>query len=683
MNKSMLWGTLLFALALGIGCEDEKDPFVGNDNFIMSFSLKQGEASYQASFKGDTVLLETPEGMVWNNVTASVVCSENSSIKPDPSAITNWDEQIYFVVTSYSGAERRYLYIPKRKALVFEGIVMLNTQEEVDAFGAKGLTRIDGSLVIGRQNGTDTIRSLEALSALKSVANDLTVNRLFMGNELTGLDRLEEIGGNFTINYADSLWGMTFNHLVRVGGDLNIGSNAISEIRCPRLESVGGTVTLESAFVTSDFSSLRQISGGLSLKGKTGMTSLVFQSLERVGGAIALTMTSLKKLEFPVLRECDQLTVGKGALALLYTPWLEEVSTELAVENNPLYEVSFPMLSHAGKVTLNCPNVNQCNASRLKTVDNDFSLTLAGADSEQFSALESVGGILSLNFAIEDFKLPANLKKLGTLIIASGITRLDIRGTEIDEIQFKGVGLENTTVIGDEVFAGGFNLKNLSGYFPKLEGFREIGNLTIDYLSMSGNTVEITGVRKIAGDFSYWANSNVEGILLADLEEVGGNFRLYSNIKKFHFPKLKTIGGNAMMSIDHYDEQTFPLLTAVGGDLAFKTGYQSWGNFYGPQEILYPSLRSVEGILELRPATPTSFNENPSEVNQRLDNLDFLAGIERIGGFRLVNHKALISYEGLKKAIATCPASEWQVEENAYNPTYEELVEKQQWTKPE
>ena len=201
---------------------------------------------------------------------------------------------------------------------------------------------------------------------------------------------------------------------------------------------------------------------------------------------------------------------------------------------------------------------------------------------------------------------------------------------------------------------------------------------------MGGNTVEIAGIRKINGNFSYWANSNVDGILLTDLEEVGGNFRLFSNIKKYHFPKLEHIGGNAMMSIDNYDDQTFPLLTTVGGDLVFKTGYQDrWGGSYGPQEILYPSLRSVEGVLDIRPATPSPWNENPSEVNKKLDNLDFLAGLESIGGFRLVNHEVMISYEGLKKAISTCPASKWQVENNGYNPTYEELTEKQQWTKPE
>ena len=107
-------------------------------------------------------------------------------------------------------------------------------------FLAKEEVKASAHLVIGRQGGTDTIRSLAALVSLKSVTNDVTINRLFAGYELTGLDNLEEVGGKLYVNSADSLWGVTFNKLTRVGGDLNITSNAVSEILCPRLETVGG-----------------------------------------------------------------------------------------------------------------------------------------------------------------------------------------------------------------------------------------------------------------------------------------------------------------------------------------------------------------------------------------------------------------------------------------------------------
>ena len=134
---------------------------------------------------------------------------------------------------------------------------------------------------------------------------------------------------------------------------------------------------------------------------------------------------------------------------------------------------------------------------------------------------------------------------------------------------------------------------------------------------------------------------------------------------------------------NNYDDETFPLLESVGGDMTFQTGYVSWNNFYGPDKILYPSLRIVGGVLDIRPRTPDPWSSDPSELNNTLTNLDFLSEVESIGGFRIENHEALVSYEGLKKAISTCPSSKWAVENNGYNPTYEQLTKEQQWTKPE
>ena len=39
-------------------------------------------------------------------------------------------------------------------------------------------------------------------------------------------------------------------------------------------------------------------------------------------------------------------------------------------------------------------------------------------------------------------------------MVSKGIERLDIQGIEIEELQFSGTGLENTTVIGDDIFKG-------------------------------------------------------------------------------------------------------------------------------------------------------------------------------------------------------------------------------------
>ena len=85
--------------------------------------------------------------------------------------------------------------------------------------------------------------------------------------------------------------------------------------------------------------------------------------------------------------------------------------------------------------------------------------------------MEKIGGKLSLNCTAEYLKLPAGLKNLKVFVVSKGIERLDIQGIEIEELRFSGTGVENTTVIGDDIFKGKISLDNLSGYFPKLEGF--------------------------------------------------------------------------------------------------------------------------------------------------------------------------------------------------------------------
>ena len=188
---------------------------------------------------------------------------------------------------------------------------------------------------------------------------------------------------------------------------------------------------------------------------------------------------------------------------------------------------------------------------------------------------------------------------------------------------------------------------------------------------------------KLTGISLNWANSNVKAVEFPALEEVTGNFELYSNIKEYHFPELKSIGGKAIISIDYYDEKTFPNLATVGEDMMFQTGYDYYGS-RGPAVVLYPALKQVGGTLELRPIGPTPWgdNENTGYLNQTLENLDFLSSLEKVGGIRFHDHCKLASYEAIKKAILTCPEEKWSVENNLYNPTYKQLVEDQQWIKP-
>lgn len=112
-------------------------------------------------------------------------------------------------------------------------------------------------LLSGVRIGTDTITSLAALSSLKKVTENVVLNRYYLGNQFEGLDNLEEVGGSLQINSADSLWVVVMDNLTRVGGDFNITSASAAEVSCPKLQSVGGSLTLATPFVSSDFSALQ------------------------------------------------------------------------------------------------------------------------------------------------------------------------------------------------------------------------------------------------------------------------------------------------------------------------------------------------------------------------------------------------------------------------------------------
>ena len=86
---------------------------------------------------------------LFSGLAAEVICSENTTIKPDPSMIDNWEQQMYFVVTSHSGVERKYMYIPSRSYFSAEGIIMLNTQGRLMLLVRRGILVLMAVLLSG------------------------------------------------------------------------------------------------------------------------------------------------------------------------------------------------------------------------------------------------------------------------------------------------------------------------------------------------------------------------------------------------------------------------------------------------------------------------------------------------------------------------------------------------------
>ena len=692
MNKLIFTlGFIASTLPFLAGCDDN-DPFAGNDNYIISFALIQDDVCIEASFQGDSILMLIPADFApGGDITVEVTCSEHSTISPDPSTIRAWDDQQSFVVTSYNGNKRRYLYIPSVTGASVSGLYILTTQDEVDAFGSGQPTHLDGSLVIGRSIGTDSISSLEALNTLQTVTGSITINPTYNGNYLTGLNNLQFVGGNLDINGVDNLWTVSLPQINTIDGDLNINASAVAVISCPKLTEIGGSLTANASFTSYDFSALKHIGMDLSLLSSASVSNMEFQQLAYVGGDINADM-SMNNLQFPKLTFCAGLSVGESSVGLLYCPLLQEITGALNIESNPLYEISFPELTHVGSVEIDCEETPFVSMPLLQSVDEDFGLTLyALNDVSQLSSLQSVGGEFSLTISSGTYQFPENLTQIGTYTVPSGMTtELDISGRQIGKLVFRGTsGYAGMTLTADDVFDGDIEITSLGGALPTLEGMKEINNFTANTTSSSARSIvyEINNVTKIHGDFSITQNFNCSEFHMDALEEVDGRFYIYassSSSGSHYFPSLKTIGGEARIALyNGYHEQTFPKLETVGGDLTIKSGYGTGSSSI--DEILYPSLTTVAGTLIISPngyTSDTSNIESSSYQNSLLTNLDFLSSLQYLGGFRIFYHTALTSYEGLKNAIASCPEDNWYVVNNLYNPTYTDLAVYGLWTMP-
>jgi len=76
---------------------------------------------------------------------------------------------------------------------VFNGDVVLSTQEEVNAFASHGYCEITGSLTIQSLNTEHQILGIQQLSSLKKIGGSLIIRNNLLLPSLKGLDNVEEI----------------------------------------------------------------------------------------------------------------------------------------------------------------------------------------------------------------------------------------------------------------------------------------------------------------------------------------------------------------------------------------------------------------------------------------------------------------------------------------------------------
>ena len=697
-------------VAICVGCDkDEESAFSGKENSIASFKLAVDDGSLTATISGDQIIIHTVESRSLSGAKASVEISENAKIYPDPASISDWENAQTFVVTSYNGQQYIYHYVVKKEKAeaIKTGNFTLTTQTEVDDFGTLGVEVLDGNITLGvgynieADYPEDAIISTAALATLKEVKGTIVLEASFDEENLSGFANLKKVGTISVPNQRNALKSLILPELETVHGSISMPGvlNAMSlrTVYLPKLVSVEGDFIVQGAPNLSSFivPSLKTVLGDLALGGNGGMNGikkLSFPKLELIGGVMSLyqftdNTANPNKIEFPVLRKCGGFYWEQSYyVESLDFPKLEEITGSTVFDRewgnlSKITKISMPNVTYIDDLLLvGYSQLETIDMPKLKKVRNITLGSLAKLkDLKLLGTLETVTGTLSLKSLSglqEAFAIPSSLTTLNGLAVENipGLTELDLRGTGIKDIGVTSTSSTPFKLTADDVLDGSLTL---SGSID-LNGFKEVkGNVTLTRTASAEANVAIPNTTKIGGNLSLSYTGKKGSISLPGLQEVGGTCTIKSD-SPFKADNLTTVKGTFLyditmssINVSIVSEFSLPKLKTIDSDFTIYT----WARpATQPLDIKMPSLTKINGKLFIRHTDPASAYGSSGVASNSLSNLDGFSALTSLKSVEIWRQGSLKSFKGLKNAIGSFSADNWNIKNCAYNPTYDDMV---------
>lgn len=252
------------------------------------------------------------------------------------------------------------VYVPK----VFEGNVVLTSQDDVDAFGLENYNEIDGSLLIGFSNQNVTnITNLNALSSLRSVQDGLTLQNNPTLASLEGLNGLSYINGgplviknNEILTTTNALSLLSFRSLSVEDNPMLLNIDGLEGVRLSRgsivinnnsaLANINGLINLNSVEGEILF-----IAGNTSLASINGLNNLQF-----VSGDFVIRNTLIANLN-----TLESLENVSGSLFLSYNESLTNYCGLLPLIDSNGLDGSFSTKGNAYNPSIDNLNTDECS----------------------------------------------------------------------------------------------------------------------------------------------------------------------------------------------------------------------------------------------------------------------------------------------------------------------------------
>lgn len=722
-NRFLAYALVLLSSVMMVwGCSDDDDdlPFYGTDTHFLSLSLTSAEGKvYEAAITDSTLVLYVPSNVSLEGAKVAYEICEQASILPDPATITDWDSEQVFRLIAYNGTVEHYTLKIVRENVYSEGSVTLNTQAEVVAFAELGINIVDGNLIIGSMSiEDDPVITLSPLKGLTCVKGAIIIRDTYTGNSLSGLENLREVGaimigtqesrsdiatkinidmpklekaGDIIMNsncvqtlslpmlkrisklYMDSksLEEITLPQLEVCTGDIELGTNAnrndnLVRLLCPKLQRVGGKFVVQymSELKQIDLSSLSEVVGNLSFSNLTVVEALEAEELESAGGIEIVNTYTPVRIVFPKLAVVNTFNIFATAnnyeAEILDFSALTEVkgAFTLSAKAVNLPVISFPKLTKVNNLTFDqlleikellLPELTSMGDLNVNSMPELITLSLP--------KLTSSGSIsLSASAKLMNVRMPL-------LMDCKGISLTGLAGME--EFQFPeafatsfsgSVTISNckklAQVLGPNEYKGAVALTLVNGE----------GTIVPKFVATDGTLVHMKGGFKVS------SNGRTGDLEIAGIQSVGGALNVSCSSTwgkpkvpfRVSFPDLEKLETLSMSNYDGMVESfEAPKLTLVTGNLSFN-------QMNAVKAFNFPALTEIQGDFTLGGAT---YQKLPL-----LKNLDGFSALTTLGGTLKITYcTALTDYSGLKNLFSNLDLTKCTIQNNAYNPTLEDI----------
>lgn len=660
MKLYSIQASLLLLLVLSVTACKEKieTPFSGNDNRILELSLTDAkEHTYVASLADEnTWQIMIPSDADLSNAKVSYRISDQAQIMPKPTEIDNWNNDQAFQVRSYSGERRTYLVQIIREYVEVPNSVKLTTDEDVKAFVAKGVSHIEGDLIVGALTGKDSISNIDALTSLEKVDYDIIINPTYKGTDLSGLRNVKEAGGIFI--RSQKLKDATFKHLNVVYGNVDITGDALKQIGMPQVTHINGILKITKVAI-SEFSLPRlETLGAFNISFCDWVSTISLRSLKSISGNLNIEkLNKLGTLTAPKLETINgNMTFNNlhvfGVLSLNKLVSVENVAF-LGVNITELY---LNELKRCGELSINATSLRTLIAPHLKEINGNFSLVGCGVSNLNQLGVEKIYGKLSFS----------NLSNL------QDIENLCRQLIEVKEVSLIDVNAD-----------GKWSFSNSGVQKINIERCRNVEELILP---------KVMTKIEIKGDGMMQLKQLIK---MSGIEEVSENFIIsnYHLATPQEIQILLTKAGEIKVGCSNILSLSFPLLEEAKNieynyiPAAYDGKKKEIQAQYAMQKLVAPKLQSVQKMsfnlhdLEMldMPQLKTIKERltvqchYPKDANSVLKNLNGLSALENIKEIQFNNLIVFNDYSFLKKAVANGSLTSVRISGSLYQPSLEDL----------